>query len=155
MEENLNASALLIRIGQFRSVMPDYCRVKQGARIGAPHGAYDDWQYLLPELNFRTLLQPDTGMKFNGFMRPKMTANREKPGYSGLNQDKGINISFTPATLEENRQFVIRWPDFSAGQRNQLYPEAVLSHVETRVNTLKYAYARMNTGCGNFFSART
>jgi hypothetical protein len=135
--------------------MPDCCRVKQGARIGAPHGACEHWQCLLPEPGFHIFSRLDTGSKFGGFIWSQVAANWDQPGYSGLNQDKRVNIFFKPATLIENRRFVIRRQDFSADQRNQLRPEAVSSHVETRVNTLKYAYARMNTGSRKFFSART
>ena len=89
----------------------------------APQGAHDCQQGLLPEPRVHSRFRASALAAFSKMKQPKSASNHNQPGYSGLNRDTTINLFFC-----------------AVGRHPQ-----VENHSKTRVNTLKNAYARINS----------
>jgi hypothetical protein len=122
-----------------------------------PQGVHDGWQRLLPEttpLNCRQSSRiPGAGESGDRSLK-NPTNNRPQPGYSGINRDKSpIHICRTTAGTVD-RKFVARGRKFRAEMTADWRVQPRLNHAKSRVNTLKYAYARLKTGKAKYFFRR-
>jgi hypothetical protein len=131
--------------------------VTQGAHIKAPQGADDGRHVLLSESIQLPTLAPLTAHKYLNPAKEqrnkvigtdqKTGLNRDKPRYSGIR----IKIISSMRFLRKKHRFLYAGKIFPMGNGRHSPAHPFLNRPKTRVNTLKYAYARMSSDIGKFF----
>jgi hypothetical protein len=93
---------------------------------------------------FRTPSAGANDVTSSEIKRPNTDLNRDKPVYSGIK----TKLIFTTISSRQKHSLCCWWQDIPGGNVGNRPAQEDLNHAKTRVNTLKYGYARLRTDSG-------
>src|ERR1700728_4490696 len=141
--------------GQIAASVSYSRRVNQGTQTTASRDARDGWQGLLPEYTLFNCGSETVGRcetPNTGKSRRKTAVNRHQPGYSGI---KRINDFIFLTSDLENQATGLGRQNLHGGECRTRFDSDGSNHAKTRVNALKYGYARVDTAIGKIIFCRS